>query len=148
MVPTIGRIRDGYRQVKRPASRIRRPQLKSGLDFVLVAVVGIVAALLTEVLSFLEPTQDLVRGPAHAGAQVGRHGISPTALPTHASPQYSIGVWIVWVMVPVLGVVAAASMAWLIWHAIGLGRPIRTLWRVEYRVQGRLVMARVRKRAV
>jgi len=145
VVPTVGRIRDGYRPVKRPPSKNRR-RVKPGFDYVLVAVVGIVAALLMEVLSIPKSAPELVRGPAHSAATLLRNGVTKVALPTRAAPPPTLGAWIVWALIPLLGLIAAASIAWLIWQASGLGRPIRTLWRVEYRVQGRLVMARVRKR--
>jgi hypothetical protein len=48
----------------------------------------------------------------------------------------------------VLGLVALVAMAWVVWQALGLGRPLKTSWRIEYRVPGRLVMARVRRRSV
>jgi hypothetical protein len=47
----------------------------------------------------------------------------------------------------VLAALALSAMGWLIWRWAGLGRPVVTGWRLESRVPGRLVLARMRMRA-
>jgi hypothetical protein len=134
IVPTVGRIRDGYRPKRRTTSR--RIPLKSGLDSIIVAVIGVVAALLLEWLSFPDDAPRMIRGPH-------RPGMPPTIIlvrPSHAS-QVVVDIAII-----VLGVIALASAAWLVWQALGLGNPVKTGWRLENRVPGRLIMARTRTR--
>lgn len=140
LVPTIGRIRDGYRSKARPkrAQRLKlgeRLKLGGGLDSVLVAVLGIFAALLMEWLIFPDLSPRMIKGihhPAHAA--------------TAAAPPMRVGTILFGIAIPVLGAIAAGALAWLVWQALGLGRPVATGWRLEHRVQGRLVMVRVRRR--
>jgi hypothetical protein len=134
IVPTIGRIRDGYRP-KRSAAPRRIP-VRSGFDSVIVAVIGIVAALLLEWLSFPDDAPRMIRGPH-------RPGMPPTII---RAPTSHLSQVLVDIAIPVLGAIALASAAWLAWQALGLGNPVKTSWRLEHRVPGRLIMARTRTR--
>jgi hypothetical protein len=135
IVPTVGRIRDGYR-TKRTATPRRRISVRSGVDSVLVAIIGIVAALMLEWLSYPDEAPRMIRGPH-------RPGMRPTIIIVQPSHVWQV---VVEVAIPVLGVIALASAGWLIWQGLGLGKPIKTGWRLEARVPGRLVMARTRTR--
>ncbi len=134
IVPTIGRIRDGYRS-KRGASTRRIP-VRSGIDSVLVAIIGIVAALLLEWLSFPDEAPRMIRGPH-------RPGMPRTIM---LAPTSHVSQIIVDIAIVVLGIIALASAGWLVWQALGLGKPVKIGWRLEQRVPGRLVMARTRTR--
>jgi hypothetical protein len=138
IVPTVGRIRDGYRK-RRPPNAGTRLQLKGGLDIVLVAATGVCAALITEWLAYpVEPR--LIERP---------HGLVHGKLPEHARPIGSvIPAWSLRLAMLVFGAIAIACFGWVLWQALGLGLPQQTGWRLEYRIQGRLVMARVRRRPV
>ena len=68
IVPTVGRIRDGYRS-KRPEARKPIP-LRNGLDSVVVAVIGIIAALVMEWLIYPDEEPRMVRGPHRPGMRV------------------------------------------------------------------------------
>jgi hypothetical protein len=136
IVPTVGRIRDGYRTARKPVAKRKRMRLSRGMDSVVVASVGVVAALLMEWLSFPDLAPRMVRGPR-------RPGMRP---PPPPPPTWHLSHLLVEVAIPLLGLVAAGAAAWLVWHALGLGLPRHTGWRLEHRVQGRLVMARVRSR--
>ena len=83
LVPTIGRIRDGYRQRRVVPSRSRRRWLRvlPGLGPLLMAGVGLSAALLVEWLSFAGSTE-LVRR-VHIKPPPPRRGVH-VPLPTHA----------------------------------------------------------------
>ena len=136
IVPTIGRIRDGYRTTRKPVATRKRLGLSRGADSVVVAVVGVVAALLMEWLSFPDVSPRMVRGPRRPGMR----------LPPPPAPTWHLSHLVVEVAIPLLGLIAVGAAAWLVWQALGLGQPRRTGWRLEQRVQGRLVMARVRTR--
>ncbi len=153
VVPTVGRIRDGYRQRQPMQDRRRedrgrraRRQLQAGMGTVIAACIGLFAALLIEFLSWPASDPELVRGPHHVIKPPKRGVVVP--LPTHAPapPPPSLGTQIVEVLIPILAVVALGALGYLIWQAIGPGRPVRVSWRVDYRIQGRLVIARVRTR--
>jgi hypothetical protein len=133
VVPTVGRIRDGYRSTRKPAPKRGRLRLQGGMDSVVVAVVGFVAALLMEWLSFPDDAPRMMRGPHRPDSPV-------------AAQTWHLSHVLVAIAIPLLGAVALGAAAWLLWQALGLGLPVRTAWRLEQRVQGRLVMARVRKR--
>jgi hypothetical protein len=137
IVPTVGRIRDGYRTTRKPVAERKRLGLSRGVDSIVVAIVGIVAALLMEWLSFPDVSPRMVRGPR-------RPGVRPLPPP---APTWHLSHLVVEVAIPLLGLIAVGAAAWLVWQALGLGLPRRTGWRLEQRIQGRLVMARVRKRA-
>ena len=49
-----------------------------------------------------------------------------------------------WAGIATLAAASLAAMIYVAWLASGIGRPMRVSWRVEHRVQGRLVIARVR----
>jgi hypothetical protein len=49
------------------------------------------------------------------------------------------------VLIPILAVLAAIALGFLIWDALRPGT-VQISWRVEYRIQGKLVIARVRTR--
>jgi len=134
IVPTVGRIRDGYRAKRSDAPR--RIPVRSGLDSVIVAVIGIVAALLLEWLSFPEEAPRMIRGPH-------RPGMRPIIMP---APVSHVSQVLVDVAIVVLAVIALASACWLVWQAAGLGNPVKLGWRLDHRVPGRLVMARTRTR--
>jgi hypothetical protein len=134
IVPTVGRIRDGYRPKRTTTSR--RIKVKSGIDSVIVAVIGLVAALLLEWLSFPDDAPRMIRGPHRPG--MPRTNI--LVAPSHVS------MVLVDIAIIVLGVIALASAGWLLWQALGLGNPVKTGWRLEHRVPGRLIMARTRTR--
>jgi hypothetical protein len=136
VVPTVGRIRDGYRPTRERAVQRRRIRLKGGMDSVIVASVGIVAALLMEWLSFPDAEPRMVRGPRRPGMPLTIM-VAPTS---HWSKL------LVEVAIPFLAAVALSAACWLVWQALGLGLPVRTGWRLEARVPGRLVMRRVRTR--
>ncbi len=139
VTPTLGRIRDGYRARRRRAKRRLGLQIGAGMGAVLAAAGAVLAALLLEWLSFPVVDPGLVRGPRHAAAQ-GLARATPT-LPPHP------GSLILAIVSPLLAAGAVAALGFLFWQAIGVGRPVLVSWRVEYRVPGRLVMARVRTRA-
>jgi hypothetical protein len=147
VVPTIGRIRDGYRH-RRPTEKKRsRFRLKAGMGTVVIAAVGIAAALLVELISLPVTEPQIIRGPRHAGvALLRRH--QEIRLPTRAPPPPPppISSQIEAVAIPVLLTLAVAALLYLAWQAIGPNRPVRISWRVEHRIQGRLVIARVRTR--
>ncbi len=124
-VPTVGRITDGLRPPKRRGAA-RRPS--RGVDTVFVACGGIVAALLVEILSMPDMEPALVQG---------HHLPAP---PQHAA-------WLTDIAIVLLGLAALASLLWLVWQVMGFGRPIAVAWRLEERIQGRLVLVRVRFRA-
>ena len=153
-VPPLGRIRDGYRrhavsEAGRPAgSRRRWPKLEPGMAAVLSACVGLLAAVAVEWLAWPAANHELVRGPHHVAAPA-LGGVN-VPLPTHAPlpPPLSAGQLLVQVAVPVLGVLAAAALLVLLVLAIGPGRKRRVSWRVDYRVQGLLIIARVRTQVV
>jgi len=139
VVPPVGRIRDGTRRGGR--QRTREPlRLRGGMDILLVAATGIIAALIMEWLSFDQSWPRLIEG-SHA-ANAGAHAAKLVPAPVHLS------VWAVRLAIPLLGIVAVVALGWVVWQALGLGLPLKTSWRIEYRVPGRLVMARVRRRAV
>jgi hypothetical protein len=144
-VPTIGRIRDGYRQRRtapsRSANQRRWLRVMPGIGPLLVAGLGLVAALLVEWLSFAGSTE-LVRRVHHT-APPPRRGVH-VKLPTHA-PVQPRNV-LLQIAIPVLVALAVAALAYVVWQAIGPGREVRVSWRVAHRVQGRLVIARVRTR--
>jgi hypothetical protein len=153
MVPTVGRIRDGYRQApplpdRRRENRGRRARVKlqAGMGAVIAAVGGLFAALLIEFLMWPSSDPELVRGP-HRALPPPRRGVE-VRLPTHAPapPPPTFGARIVDVLVPVLSVLAIIALLFLLWQLIGPGRAARISWRVDYRVQGRLVIRRVRTR--
>jgi hypothetical protein len=133
LVPKVGRIRDGLRPVRK-VKKVRRAALRGGMDSVLVAAIGIVAALLMEWLSFPDTDPRMIRVPRQ------HHVGPPPKPPVHFSTV------LVQIAIPILGTIAAICLAWLIWQALGLGRPVLTEWRLEQRIQGRVVMARVRRR--
>ncbi len=153
-VPALGRIRDGYRrhpmpEEGRPAGRRRRRlKIEPGMAAVLSACVGLLAAVGVEWLAWPAANQELVRGP-HQVASPALLGVN-VPLPTHAPPPppLSSGQFLVQVAVPVLGVLAAAALLVLLVLAIGPGRKRRVSWRVDYRMQGLLVIARVRTQVV
>jgi hypothetical protein len=136
IVPPVGRIRDGYRKRRKPKAG-SQVQLKGGLDIVLVAATGVCAALVTEWLAYpVEPR--MIERP---------HGLAHGKLPEHGVRLASgISVWSLRLAILLFGAIAVASFAWVAWQALGLGRPRQTGWRLEYRIHGRLVMARVRRR--
>jgi hypothetical protein len=153
VVPTVGRIRDGYRQRSRPpgltensSRRPRKRGIPSGVGPVVAASVGLFAALLIEYLSWPTIDPGLIRGPHKFIKVPPRQGVDLVPLPTFAPPPppLSLGTQIIHVVTQVLAVVAVVALMLLVWQAIGPGRPMRTSWRVDYRIQGRLVIARVR----
>jgi len=136
IVPPVGRIRDGYRKRRNPKAGLR-VHLKGGLDIVLVAATGLCAALITEWLSFPVSPQLIER----------KHGQAHGKLPEHVHSLWSgLSFWSLRLAILVFGAIAVASLAWVLWHGLGLGQPQETAWRLEYRIPGRLVMARVRRR--
>jgi hypothetical protein len=138
IVSPIGRIRDGYRKRRKPKAG-SQVQLKGGLDIVLVAATGVCAALVTEWLAY-PVTPRMIERP---------HGMAHGRLPEHMTTIGSdIPVWSLRLAMLVFGAIAIASFGWVLWQALGLGLPLKTGWRLEYRIQGRLVMARVRRRPV
>ena len=146
-VPALGRIRDGYRQRgvperHRPAGR-RRRKLEAGTGAVLAACVGLLAALAVEWLAWPTAGLELIRRP-HQAMPPALPDI--TTLPTHAPwpPPLSAGQSLGQVAVPALGALAAGALVILLVLAVGPGRQRRVSWRVDYRVQGLLVIARVR----
>jgi hypothetical protein len=147
VVPALGRIRDGYRDRRRRGTPRLGLRIGAGVGTVLAAAFGVLAALLLEWLSFPVADPGLVRGPRHAAAP-GLAGVAkaaasrlPQAVPPHP------GSLILTILSVLLAAGAVAAMGFLLWQAVGVGRPMLVSWRVEYRVQGRLVMARVRTRA-
>ncbi len=151
-VPALGRIRDGYRQrgeqkghhpeQHRPAGH-RRRKLEAGMGAVLAACVGLLAALAVEWLAWPTAGLELVRRP-HQAMPPALPDV--TALPTHAPlpPPLSTGHLLGQMAVPALGALAAGALVILLVLAVGPGRQRRVSWRVDYRVQGLLVIARVR----
>ncbi len=151
VVPTVGRIRDGYRSRSRSRSRPEKTKLgirfKAGMGTVIVAACGIFAALLVEVLSFPAGEPELVRGPHHVGETlIRRH--EEARLPTRAPPPPppSLAAQVAGVLEPLLGFVAISALIYMALQAAGAGKPVKISWKVENRVQGRLVIARVRTR--
>jgi hypothetical protein len=138
VVPPVGRIRDGHRTSAKQKAAARRT-FKGGMDLVLVAVTGVSAALIVEWLSF--PTEPHLVERAHSR-------VAGKLIEHAAAPASWLSLWAVRVAIPLFGLIAVAAFAWVIWQASGLGRPLKTEWRLEYRIHGRLVMARVRRRAV
>jgi hypothetical protein len=138
VVPPVGRIRDGHLPSARQKAAARRT-LKGGLSLVLVSATGIAAALIMEWLSF----------PAEPQLVERRHSRMAGKVVAHAAPSGSVlAHWAVRLAIPLLGLIAVAAFAWVAWQALGLGRPLKIEWRLEYRIPGRLVMARVRRRTV
>jgi hypothetical protein len=109
------------------------------MDMVVVATGGVVAALIMEWLSFSQTIPRMFEGPHARGG--GAHPDSGPLVSSH------LAIWAVRLAIPLLGVLSAAALGWVAWQALGLGLPLRTGWRIAYRVQGRLVMARTRRRA-
>jgi len=138
VVPPVGRIRDGHRTSAKQKAAARRT-FKGGMDLVLVAVTGVSAALIMEWLSFPAEPHLVERPHSRVAGKLIDHA---------ASPPSGLSLWAVRLAIPLFGLIAVAAFAWVIWQASGLGRPLRTEWRLEYRIHGRLVMARVRRRAV
>jgi hypothetical protein len=136
VVPTVGRIRDGYRPTRKRAATGRPISLRNGLDSVVVATIGIVAALMMEWLSYPDEAPRMVRGPRRPGMR----------LTVMAAPQSHLSKLLLEIAVPLLGLIAVAAAGWLIWQALALGSPVKTGWRLEQRVPGRLVMVRTRTR--
>jgi hypothetical protein len=131
-IPTVGRIRDGYRKPRKPKQRSSRLQLRGGMDSVFVAGIGVTAALLMEWLSFPDDAPRIIRVAHHAGTLPPAHGTD----------------WAVLIAIPLLGIIALTALGWVVWQGLGLGRRPETGWRIEHRVPGRLIMARVRRRSV
>ncbi len=153
VVPTVGRIRDGYRPHPEMEDRRRldrgrksRVKLQAGMGTVLAAVGGLFAALLIEFLLWPSSDPELVRGPHHVAAPP-RPGVIER-LPTHAPPPPppSLEIQIINVVVPILAVAAIVALLFLLWQLLGPGRAARISWRVDHRVQGRLVIRRVKTR--
>jgi len=138
VVPPVGRIRDGHRISAKQKAAARRT-FKGGMDLVLVAVTGVSAALIMEWLSFPAEPQLVERPHSRVAGKLVAHAAS------HGS---WLSQWAVRIAIPLFGLIAVVAFAWVIWQASGLGRPLKTAWRLEYRIHGRLVMARVRRRAV
>jgi hypothetical protein len=133
-VPPVGRIRDGYRRRNRRA-KPSPASLKGGLDLVLLGLGGTVAGLLAEWISYATPW------PQPAGQL-------PPGLHLHAAPGLTmLLLWGARFAILLLGLVALACFARIIWQALSIGLPRRIEWRVEYRVPGRLVMVRLKRRA-
>lgn len=145
MLPTVGRIRDGYRQRGAPVRRVRDGtvswRLPAGMGTVLVACGGLVAALLGEWFSYRGDGMDIVRETRRAVRLPD--GTQTVALPTQiTSPSlHSVEMQVASLTLLAL---AAAALAYLVWQAMGAGRDMAVSWRVDHRVQGRLVIARVR----
>ena len=140
LVPKVGRIRDGYRnKTKKKAKPGKRLRLKGGVDSVLVVSVGIFAVLLIEWLSFPDLAPRMIRGPHRPGH------ISPIT-PVPPPPAHP-GLFTE-LAIPVLALIALGCLLWFVWQQLGIGRPVQTEWRLEHRIPGRLVMARVRRRVV
>lgn len=157
MVPTVGRIRDGYRQragPKRPGSerppaggqRTERLSLHAGVGTVVAAGAALAALLGAEWLLWPSGTSELVRRTRPPMLPLRRDEMAP--LPTHASAASVLNLHeqLVDLLVPLLVLAAICALAFLVWQAIGPGRPARLSWRVAYRVPGQLVIARVRTR--
>ncbi len=151
VVPTVGRIRDGYRhrgpdRRRRQGRRSHRMRLQAGMGTVIAAAVALLALLAAEWLLWPSADPELVRGPHHVAAPVRRGVTIP--LPTHAPLPLppSLQQQVVHVVIPALMLVALGALVFLAWQAVGSGRAARVSWRVERRVQGQLVMARVRTR--
>ncbi len=147
--PVLGRIRDGYRRAlpggRRPGGQRRRWwTLEPGVGAVLAACVGLLAALAVEWLAWPSTGLDLVRHPHRAASAPLSDGA--VALPTHAPPS-STG-QLLGLAVPLLAGLAAAALLVLLVLAVGPGRKRRVDWRIDYRVQGLLVIARVRTQVV
>ncbi len=155
VAPTVGRITDGYRQHPGPTrgrqdrrrktdGRTDRILLQAGMGTVIAACTVLAALLGAEWLLWPSSTPELVRGPHHVVPPPRRGEIVP--LPTHAPalPPPTSHEQIVRVLVPLLILAAVCAMLFLVWQAIGPGRPVRLSWRVAYRVPGQLVIARVR----
>ncbi len=133
-VPALGRFRNGAQPRAQP--RRRRFAWRPDLAPVVAAVFGLLAALLLEWLSFAGRG----RTPTQAPAQPR----SGAVLAAATDPAATLGTRVALLLVPALAILAAAALAYVVWQAIGLGRAARISWRVDHRVQGRLVIARVR----
>ncbi len=151
VVPTVGRIRDGYRQRPGPDCRRRkggrrpdRLSLQAGMGTVIAASTALIALLGAEWLLWPSGSPELVRGP-HRIVVPPRPGVV-LPLPTHAPPPppLTLQEQIVHMLVPLLVVAAIGAMLFLVWQAVGPGRTVRVSWRVAYRVPGKLVIARIR----
>ena len=150
VVPTVGRIRDGYRQRRRPdrrrttGRRSDRAFFQAGMGTVIAAFTTLLAMVAAEWLLWPASNPELVRHVHHIVAPV-RHAAN-TPLPTHAPapPPPTLHEQVINLLVPLLVLVAAGALLFLVWQAIGPGRPVRVSWRVAYRVQGQLVIARIR----
>jgi hypothetical protein len=136
LVTPVGRIRDGYRKRREPKPGVRI-RLKGGLDLVLVAATGICAALITEWLSYPATPRMIERphGPGHS-KPVQHVATFATELPN----------LFLRLAILLFGAIAVIAFGWVLWQASGLGLPRHIGWRLEYRIQGRLVMSRVRRR--
>jgi hypothetical protein len=143
MLPTVGRIRDGYRRRGAPMLQVRDGtiswRLPAGMGTVLAACGGVVAALLGEWLSYQGEATDIVRGPHRAVRLPDGNQALPTRVP--APSLHSIVLQVASVALLML---AAAALGYLVWQAFGAGRGAAVSWRVDHRVPGRLVIARIR----
>ena len=150
VVPTVGRIRDGYRQRpqverrRRDGRRTDRISLQAGMGTVVAASTALIALLGAEWLLWPSSTPELVRGPHRVVPPPRRGTVAP--LPTHAPPPPPLTLHdqVISVLVPVLVVAALVAMLFIVWQAVGPGRAVRVSWRVAYRVPGKLVIRRVR----
>jgi hypothetical protein len=132
-VPPIGRIRDGYRRRTRRTRLVSR-SAEAGLPLVLLAMCGTMAGLLAEWISYITPWP-------HPPGQV----------PAGLHPRATSGVdrllpWSARLAILLLGLAALACFGCVLWQALSIGLPRRTEWRVEYRIPGRLVMVRLKRR--
>jgi hypothetical protein len=133
-VPPVGRIRDAHRRRIGGAKPVR-PKLEGGFDLILLGLGGTVAALLAELVSYAAPWPQPI-------------GHFPPGLHPHITPGASkLLIWGARLAILLLGLAALACFGRVFWQALSLGLPRRTEWRVEYRVPGRLVMVRLRRRA-
>jgi hypothetical protein len=137
IVAPVGRIRDGYRKRREPKAGVR-VRLKGGLDLVIVAATGVCAALITEWLSF-PVTPNMIERPHSPG-----HSKPVQHAASFASELPNLFLHLA---ILLFGAIAVMAFGWVLWQASGLGLPRNIGWRLEYRIQGRLVMARVRRRA-
>jgi hypothetical protein len=137
IIPPLGRVRGG-RGISGERGAATRPPLRGGLDMVLVAITGICAALIAEWLSFPEEPHLVERPHSRIAGKMVAHAAPAASAASH---------WVLRLAVPLFGAIAIAAFAWVLWQALGLNRPLRTEWRLEYRIHGRLVMERIRRRA-
>ena len=150
VVPTVGRIKDGYRQ--RPkherrriaGRRADRITLQAGMGTVIAACTALGALIAAEWLLWPSSNPELVRG-SHQTLPPLRRNIN-VPLPTHApaAAPLSLHQHVINILIPLLVLLAAGAMLFLVWQAVGPGRPVRVSWRVAHRVQGQLVIARIR----